>query len=292
MRGQNGRFVSSLTETERQERLIKSHIWLAHNMTYRACRRYFQSNYDDIYCWALDGLWKAAQTYDSTTGVEFKNWARTKIAGAIIDGYRSFNRSRRRHSVDLEGPLSREPSLLNDSGAVSLSQVVTEDGECELADLIVDHRAEFVEAYSLQEAIEMAINESLSAKEQYVVHLYYYLGYRLREIGGFLGVSESRVSQLNTNAIEKLRSYFGVESGSKPMPEGKYDLLSELLLTYLRDHGGVIHAGKMTIAFKLAHLLDINHLTAGRLLSRLIKNEHVYPVREGRRIDSIILAHL
>ena len=56
---------------------------------------------------------------------------------------------------------------------------------------------------------------SLNKKERKVIYYYYYMGLNMKEIACYLNVTTGRVSQIHTNAIEKIREYIGEEYGDK-----------------------------------------------------------------------------
>ena len=64
----------------------------------------------------------------------------------------------------------------------------------------------------MKDLVAQAIDK-LGEKERLVVSLYYYDGFTRKEIAEILGVSESRVSQLHTKAILRLRGLFGIQEG-------------------------------------------------------------------------------
>ncbi len=93
---------------------------------------------------------------------------------------------------------------------VSLDGVIYEDeSEVKLIDTIKEKEEQspsaIIEKQELQEVMAKAI-DNLKEKDKLVLSLYYYEEMTLKEIGLVLGVSESRVSQLNTRAISNLRA--------------------------------------------------------------------------------------
>jgi len=190
------------------------------------------------------GLIDATEKYDSSKGTSFQSYARFRIKGSILDGLRHLDflprsvRRRRRElaeatqrveqrvggaaceediaeAMDLEPAELRE--LMSKVQAASLTSVeeMTERGcEAELnralgeaADLGPEARLEQAELKStLREAIE-----SLPQKEALVLSLYYYEELTMREVGEVLGVTESRVSQLHSKALNRLRCRLATE---------------------------------------------------------------------------------
>jgi RNA polymerase sigma factor for flagellar operon FliA len=173
--------------------------------------------------------------------VKFETYAVVRIKGAIIDELRSLDwvprsvraraREIERKSAELERKLHRAPTdeelaealgisvddLNNSITDIANSSIVALDetwnvasgGESlALIDTISDQRpsdpAVLLDATELRETLADAIAR-LPEREKIVVALYYYDGLTLREIGEILGVTESRVSQLHTKAILRLK---------------------------------------------------------------------------------------
>lgn len=198
---------------------------------------------DDIISSGILGLIKAVETFEPERGFKFETYASHKIRGAILDELRALDwvpRSVRQKAKDLqkvysklENELGRIPyddevceelnitieefeSMLSDvapSTIISLEESMPERGsdskEIRLIDTIEDPGSEnplkalgFAEVKSiLKETIV-----SLPEKEKLVVALYHFEELTLKEIGAVLDISESRVSQIHSKAILKLRA--------------------------------------------------------------------------------------
>jgi RNA polymerase sigma factor FliA len=197
----------------------------------------------DLISYGLVGLINAIQRFDLGRDVKFETYAITRIKGAIIDELRSLDwvpRSVRQRARDieranakLEHRLQRAPtdeemaeelgisvdefqdSLLqiSNSTIAALDELWTVNDssgdQVSLLDTITDESAPdpaaLVDATDLKDHVADAITR-LPEREKLVVALYYYENLTLREIGEVLGVTESRVSQLHTKAILRLRS--------------------------------------------------------------------------------------
>jgi RNA polymerase sigma factor FliA len=197
----------------------------------------------DLISYGLIGLINAIERFEPEREIKFETYAVTRIKGAIIDELRSLDwvpRSVRARARDieranskLEHRLQRAPtdeemaaelqvtveefqgSLLeiSNSTIVALDEpwaVSDSSGdEVSLLDTIQDPNAEdptqVVDASELKDRIADAIAR-LPEREKLVIALYYYENLTLREIGEVLGVTESRVSQLHTKAVLRLRS--------------------------------------------------------------------------------------
>lgn len=201
------------------------------------------SNVDtgDLESFGFFGLLDALEKFDASRNIKFQTYATTRIRGAIIDGLRSMDwvpRSTRSKVRLLENEvyrltnqLGRNPSDAEIAAALDLSSddyygllteikginlfsldetVATEQaGEnLKILDLVVDPAIlpdqEIVESENLHELTKAV--EQLTEREQLVLSLYYHEELTLKEIGHVLEVSESRVSQIHTKAIMKLRS--------------------------------------------------------------------------------------
>jgi RNA polymerase sigma factor FliA len=198
----------------------------------------------DLISYGLMGLIGAIERFDPERGIKFETFAMTRIRGAIIDELRSLDwvprsvRSRAREieaaQSKLEHELQRAPtegelatklgidedelqsSLLEiaNSSVYALDELWTvsdsSGDQVSLLDTIKDPRAddpqESLDSSEIKDRLTDAI-ASLPEREQLVVALYYYENLTLREIGEVLGVTESRVSQLHTKAVMRLKSH-------------------------------------------------------------------------------------
>jgi RNA polymerase sigma factor for flagellar operon FliA len=197
----------------------------------------------DLISYGLMGLIGAIERFEPERGIKFETFAMTRIRGAIIDELRSLDwvprsvRSRAREieaaQAKLEHELQRAPteaelakrlgvdedelqsSLLEiaNSSVYALDELWTvsdsSGDQVSLLDTISDPRAEDPQESLASSEIKDRLTDaigSLPEREQLVVALYYYENLTLREIGEVLGVTESRVSQLHTKAVMRLRS--------------------------------------------------------------------------------------
>ena len=195
----------------------------------------------DLISYGLMGLIGAVQRFDPGRQVKFETYAVARIKGSIIDELRSLDwvprsvraRSREieRKATELEHKLQRAPTdeelaaalgmeladfqaaitQISNSSIIALDETwsVSSGGEpLSLIDTIGDSRPnnpiDLLEVTELRDTLADAIAK-LPEREKIVVALYYYDGLTLREIGEVLGVTESRVSQLHTKAILRLK---------------------------------------------------------------------------------------
>ncbi len=196
---------------------------------------------DDLLSAGLIGLMDAVRRYDATKGSSLKSYVAMRVRGAVLDELRSMDwapRSVHRQARDfrkvqqaLEQRLGREASEEELAEEMHLS---IEELERYMANIrpalfisLQDVRSQGLEGDLTQEEciqdvrtrnpLESTLNEerhrlvvetiqSLSPIEQKVLALYYYEDLRLKEIAETLNVTESRVSQIHTLAIQRLRS--------------------------------------------------------------------------------------
>ncbi|MCB0405148.1 MAG: FliA/WhiG family RNA polymerase sigma factor, partial [Bdellovibrionales bacterium] len=203
--------------------------------------------FDDLVSSGVIGLMDAIDKYDPTRDNKFKTYAEFRIRGAILDELRAQDwvpRSVRekakqleRAHLRLEQQLGRVPTedeitselglnkdeyydLLNQVKSVSIlsldeagsfnssdrKSILSLLESCKIPSPITQ-----LNIKAIKEVVTRAI-ESLPEKQRLVLSLYYYEDLNLKEIGDVLDVTESRVSQLHTQAIlwlrRKLRSYF------------------------------------------------------------------------------------
>lgn len=192
---------------------------------------------DDLYSSGVTGLIRAVERYNPEKNVKFESYAMLLIKGAIIDELReldwiprSIHQKANEVSIaqnDLEQELGRTPT----DGELSEHLGVTEDefenllmrirpaillplnaetsiDEVSLSEKIADKRAETsLKAAHRNEYCQILKEaiERLPTQEREVLILYYYEEMMLKEIGKVLGISESRVSQIHTKALLKLR---------------------------------------------------------------------------------------
>ena len=196
----------------------------------------------DLVSYGLLGLIGAIERYDPGRDVKFETYAIARIKGAIIDELRALDwvpRSVRARARDieraigeLEKKLMRAPTdeeicarlgVTEDELQTSLLEIsrssiaaldelwtVSSGGDqISLLDTIEDTDTEGPQEALSQTELKEALAEAIARlpeREKLVVTLYYYEELTLREIGEVLGVTESRVSQLHTKAILRLKA--------------------------------------------------------------------------------------
>jgi RNA polymerase sigma factor for flagellar operon FliA len=202
----------------------------------------------DLISYGLTGLISAIERFDLSRAIKFETYAITRIRGSIIDELRTLDwvprsvraraREIERANQKLEARLQRAPTdeeMASELGISvsdfneSLVQISTStlvaldelwntsenDGDhVSLLDTIADRRAPDPEQIVDQGEVRDRIADAIAAlpeREKLVIALYYYENLTLREVGEVLGVTESRVSQLHTKAVLRLRSKLATE---------------------------------------------------------------------------------
>lgn len=199
-------------------------------------------DFDDLVGFGIFGLFDAIEKFDPDKHIKFKTYAVTRIRGAIFDELRSIDwvpRSVRQKTREIDETIqhlearigrsatheeiAKEMSVsmeqynqmmlkVSGSSLLSLNDIwyAGEDNDkvpiAENIESLSSFRPDAIaEKSELRRVIVEAINE-LPEKEKKVLVLYYYEDLTLKEIGKVLGVTESRISQLHTKAISRLRS--------------------------------------------------------------------------------------
>jgi RNA polymerase sigma factor for flagellar operon FliA len=195
----------------------------------------------DLISYGIFGLIDAIEKYDTERAIKFETYAIARIKGAIIDELRAMDwvprsvRSRAREIeqayVELENEMKGVPSdadvaqrmgvtlkefqdiltRLSYTSVVSFEELWVggdRDDSQSAIGTIRDDTAEdpvsLFESSEIKEILAQTIDR-LPEREKTVIALYYYEGLTLKEIGQVLGVTESRVSQLHTKAVLRLR---------------------------------------------------------------------------------------
>lgn len=192
---------------------------------------------DDLISAGILGLIDAIEKYDSSQGIPFEYYAKIRIKGAMLDEIRSMDwvpRSLRQKSatlekacVTLEQKLGRDPTeeevatelgvsmdefhkLLDETKGISflpenIHEVIRENRESHALASASDELFDRTYRREIQKHLAEAIT-ALSEKEQLVLSLYYYEELTMKEIGVTLGYTESRISQIHTKAVIKLKT--------------------------------------------------------------------------------------
>lgn len=194
---------------------------------------------DDLISAGVFGLMDAIEAFDLSRGVKFETYCAPRIRGAILDELRSMDwvprlvRSRA-HKLDeaakvLEAQLGRAATddelangmgvsqnefakLKRDATAVSLVSLSrkwfetdSQKDVCEI-DVLEDKKGQNPLEEIQKRDIKEALTKSLSRAEKLILILYYYEEMTMKEIGATLDLSESRVSQMHSSILARLKA--------------------------------------------------------------------------------------
>ncbi len=193
---------------------------------------------DDLIQVGMIGLNDALSRFDANQGVMFETFATQRIRGAMLDELRGgdwMSRGDRRHQRSIEAAVHRleqklqrapnESEIADEMGMMLadyqellgkvrgtqlfyLEDLSGEDGDDFLDRHVADEGAnplDMLEDHRMREALVDAIGK-LPEREQHVMSMYYERDMNLKEIAAVLGVTESRVCQLHSQSIARLRS--------------------------------------------------------------------------------------
>ena len=234
------RVKTAATNLDVRDQLVIDHVPLVKSMAQRLAQRLpSQVEMNDLISVGVLGLIDAAGCYKPTLGVPFDAFARRRVHGAMLDALReldwaprSLRRLRRNMDsavANLRHTLGREPEEAEIASAMDLSpqeydkaleqlrtleigslrqlEAPAPDGTS-LLELCVDPGEGVVaqlERKELREHLAKAI-EQLPERERQILALYYEQELTLAEIGEVIGVCESRVCQLRSLALSRLRT--------------------------------------------------------------------------------------
>jgi RNA polymerase sigma factor for flagellar operon FliA len=193
---------------------------------------------DELIQVGMIGLFEANNSFDASKGVDFEVFAKNRIRGAILDQVRKLSylprsaivniRGHNEATAALTGELGREPSQSE------LAEFMGKDIESFHKERTHAHRFQTVSLESqLPDTVDMPASEinepeaqiaeeqfmaslvdsidTLPERERTVISLYYVEEMNLKEIGAVLDVSESRVSQILSSSVKKLRHHLNVD---------------------------------------------------------------------------------
>jgi RNA polymerase sigma factor for flagellar operon FliA len=231
-------------DAQARDRMIRQYVYLVKYVLNRLVAHPHMDqdvlDFDDLYSAGVIGLINAVDKFDPSREVKFITYAIPRIRGAIIDELRAIDwlpRSLRQKVNQLHNTYSQlENSLLRPAkdeevsshlgvsveelrgllSSASRSVVLSLDEELRLSDdslttrgdQAVLHERSCRDIAARQEMVEIlkAAIERLPEKERLVVAMYYYDDMTFKEIGKVLSVTESRICQLHTKAMTRLRA--------------------------------------------------------------------------------------
>ncbi len=197
--------------------------------------------YEDLVSYGIFGLIDAIDKFDYDKGIKFETYASLRIRGSILDQIRKMDwipRSVRQKQKKIDAAISKIETETNKTAMdediakeleISLDEYYAWEGQTKLSNVssldefieqgsdvkvghnnsMVDTEPErVVEQDELKRILAEAL-EKLTEKERKVVLLYYYEELTLKEVSRVLEVSESRVSQLHTRALQKMNQLLG-----------------------------------------------------------------------------------
>ena len=157
--------------------------------------------YDDLVSYGIFGLIDAIDKFDLTKNVKFETYASLRIRGAILDQIRKMDwipRTVRQRQKKMDDAIKQIE--------MRTGKTVTDE---ELARELGLTEDELGNWQSQLKATNLVSLDLLTEKERKVIELYYYEEMTLKEISKILEVSESRISQLHTKALVKMRKTMG-----------------------------------------------------------------------------------
>ena len=201
----------------------------------------YNVEYEYLVSYGIFGLIDAIDKFDSMKAVKFETYASLRIRGAILDQIRKMDwipRTIRQKQKKIDSAMkeieqdtgrmatdeeiAKKLGITDDdylgwqsqmkiTGLVSLDEFL-ESGTESIPQQGNQHRfespEEVIEKTELKKTLELAL-ELLTEKEKKVILLYYYEDLTLKEISNVLEVSESRISQLHTRALQKMKTKMG-----------------------------------------------------------------------------------
>ena len=202
---------------------------------------------DDLVSAGLFGLMDAIRGFDPDRNIKFKTYCTTRIRGSILDQLRSQDWVPRlvrlkAGKIDkalqkLTGEYGREPThaelasalqmehqeLANEISSASAKTMFSlsekwedrdDDSSIEKVDVLEDRKATDPIGELHRRDMMMFLTRSLTHKERFIIEQYYQVGHTMREIGEMLALTESRVCQIHSNVMGRLKGLLGQKSGT------------------------------------------------------------------------------
>jgi len=236
-------------DVDARRTLLDQHLGLVHHVARQIAHNLpAEVEFDDLTSAGTLGLVRALEVFDPNRGLEFSTYATPRIRGAILDELREQDwvpRSVRRKHRRIRDAVRRleqslkhgpDPSQIAEELAIDLPTYWHWLGEIEqsvlvpmqapapsysgahgLDETLADPDAPILGAALEREEDGASLERALATlppKEGIVLALYYYEELTLRQIGEVLHLTESRVSQIRTQALRRLRSRMGASAGA------------------------------------------------------------------------------
>ncbi|MFN3243456.1 MAG: FliA/WhiG family RNA polymerase sigma factor [Planctomycetota bacterium] len=228
--------------------LIEHHMPLVRTIAERVLQTLPKSiDVDDLSSAGTFGLMDAINGFDLSRGIKFKTYCTTRIRGSILDELRSQDWVPRlvrlkAHRLErairaLEGRLGRNPNQaeIAEELGISLEELQAheaeanaktifslsekwddgdDDKELEKVEILADRKSSNpVDTIQQRDALDM-ITSSLTKKERLIILMYYYEGLTMREIGEIMELTESRVCQIHSNVMARLKAQLDRAQGN------------------------------------------------------------------------------
>ena len=205
----------------------------------------YNVEYDDLVSYGIFGLIDAIDKFDSMKAVKFETYASLRIRGAILDQIRKMDwiprtvRQRQKKiatvikEIELTTGKSATDEQIAEKLGISSSEYDDWQSQMKVTNLVsldefveqgsdvadskgisskIERPEEVIEKEELKKVLSEAL-EQLTEKERKVILLYYYEDLTLKEISNILEVSESRISQLHTKGLQKMKTKMGKYMG-------------------------------------------------------------------------------
>jgi RNA polymerase sigma factor for flagellar operon FliA len=202
---------------------------------------------DDLVSAGLFGLMDAIRGFDPDRGIKFKTYCTTRIRGSILDQLRSqdwvprlvrLKAGRIEKALQrLQGEYGREPThaelanalrmehgeLANEMSSAHAKTMFSlsdrwddrdDDNSMEKVEIVEDQKAVDPIAEINRRDVMKYITKSLTHKERFIIEQYYHVGHTMREIGEMLALTESRVCQIHSNVMSRLKGLLTPSSNS------------------------------------------------------------------------------
>ena len=241
----------SADDPEWSERLRNALMELHYPLVRHIAERLLQTlpksiELDDLISAGVFGLMDAIRGFDSERGIKFKTYCTTRIRGSILDQLRSQDWVPRlvrlkagridKALQKLRGEYGREATHaelatylrmdheeliteIDESRARQISSINErwnehdDDSSMEKVDMVEDRKAiDPINEMNKRDMLKY-ITRSLTHKEQFIIEQYYQIGHTMREIGEMLALTESRVCQIHSNVMSRLKALLGPKSG-------------------------------------------------------------------------------
>jgi RNA polymerase sigma factor for flagellar operon FliA len=231
----NEDFKFSKNDTSRRNFIVVKYLPLVRTIAADVCASTSANvEYDDLVSVGVFGLMDSVRSFDCGRKVRFSTYCKRRIRGAMLDELRQLDwvprwaRQRsnllRKTENFLESKLNRKPTnselaeemgldgeqfkkVQNDSSPATMVSLdtITTDTDLERSDSFEDGSSpDPVNKLQKKDAREFIV-KSLSKIEKMVITLYYYEQMTMRQIGNVLDISESRVSQIHSELLDRLR---------------------------------------------------------------------------------------